>query len=103
MASNLTEEEFLDRVQKRLHKLRIPFVSVGISQKAGKKLRLTLMDGRTIDFGAAGSLTYLEGASEAKKNSYIARHSQIRLKNGTRAIDARYSPAWLSFHVLWGG
>ena len=103
MASKLTDEELLDRVQKRLHKLRIPFLSVGISEKKGKKLRLTLMDGHTVDFGAAGSQTYLEGASEAKKKAYLARHSKIYLKNGKRAIDMPYSPAWLSLKVLWDG
>lgn len=99
----MKDEELLDKVQKKLHKLRIPFISVGISEKKGKKLRITLMNGETVDFGAAGSQTYLEGASEAKKRAYLARHSKIFLKDGTRAIDARYSPAWFSAKILWDG
>lgn len=101
MVEELKDEELLNRVQKKLHKLRIPFVSVGISEKKGKKLRLTLMDGSRIDFGAKGSQTYLEGASEAKKRAFQSRHSKIRLKDGSRAIDMKYSPAWLSWHILW--
>jgi hypothetical protein len=101
MASQLSDEELLDRVQKKLHKLRIPFLSVGISEKKGKKLRLTLVDGHSVDFGAAGSQTYLEGASEAKKRAYQSRHSKIKLKDGTKAVDVRLSPAWLSWNVLW--
>jgi hypothetical protein len=94
MASQLTsskseilkDEELLDRVQKRIHKLRIPFISVGISEKKGKKLRLTLVDGHSVDFGARGSRTYLEQPNESKRKAYIARHSQIRLKDGSRAV-----------------
>jgi len=103
MASQLSDEELLDKVQKKLHKLRIPFISVGISEKKGKKLRLTLVDGHSVDFGARGSQTFLEGASESKRNAYIARHSQIRLKDGSRAIDRRLSASWLAAKILWDG
>jgi hypothetical protein len=102
MASQLSDEELLDRVQKKLHKLRIPFISVGISEKKGKKLRLTLMNGETVDFGARGSQTYLEQPNESKRKAYQSRHSKIKLKDGTKAVDVRLSPAWLSWHVLWG-
>lgn len=97
--------KLLDLVQKRLHSLKIPFISVGVSDRAGKKLRITFMNPngkvRTVDFGAAGSKTFLEHKDEAKKRAYYARHSKIYLKDGSRAIDKKYSPAWWSYMLLW--
>jgi hypothetical protein len=97
----MKDEELLDLVQKKLHKLRIPFISVGISEKKGKKLRITLMDGHTVDFGARGSQTYLEGASESKRKAYQARASKIKNKAGEFTYQKKYTPNFLSYWVLW--
>jgi hypothetical protein len=71
------------------------------STRAGKKLMLVLPSGRTVHFGLCGSHTFLEGASPQKRAAYRARHSRIILKSGRRAIDVKYSPAYLSYHLLW--
>lgn len=71
------------------------------SNRGDKKLMLICEGGKIVHFGLCGSHTYLEGASSAKRAAYRARHSNIILKNGKRAIDVKYSPAYLSYHLLW--
>lgn len=72
-----------------------------ISPKPDKKLRAILNDGTHIDFGSRSSQTYLEGASEMKRKAYQARHSKIKLKDGSLAYQKKFSPSWFSWHVLW--
>lgn len=85
----------------KLDSLGVPYVSLKISTRPGKKLVVTVKGGKTIHFGQAGSQTYLEGAPEAKRDAYRARHSKIKLKDGSLAIEQKYSPAWFAWHVLW--
>ena len=90
----------IKKVKARLKELNIPYELVQLSPNPKKKIRITI-NGKHIDFDSRNSITYLEGASDQKRKSYIARHSKILLKDGTRAIDAKYSPACLSYWVLW--
>ena len=90
----------LELVKKKLNKLKVPYDSVTLSPNPKKKIRVVI-NGKSVDFGAQGSVTFLEGSTEKKKNAYIARHSKKLLKDGRRAIDVMYSPAWFSMHVLW--
>lgn len=94
------KDHLLQKVKHKLEELQIPYESVELSPLKGKKIRIKI-HGKNIDFGAKNSITFLEGASESKRNAYRKRHSQIMLKDGTRAINVQYSPAWLSWHVLW--
>lgn len=86
---------------KKAKEKGIEFDKIELSPLKNKKLRIYLKNGKHVDFGSATSQTYLEDASENKRKGYIARHSQIYLKDGRRAIDIEYSPSWLSFHILW--
>lgn len=54
-----------------------------------------------IYFGARLMGDYLSHGDEKRRASYHARHSEIRLSDGSRAIDRIMSPAWLSWHILW--
>lgn len=103
-------EKLINIVKAKLKKLRVPYLYVGLSNKKGKKLQIILLlpnilsDSekiKSVHFGDSTSQTYAEGADENKRNAYIARHSKILLKDGTRAIDKKYSPAWFSFYTLW--
>jgi len=51
-------------------------------------------DRKTIQFGQKGSNTYLEGASEEKKNAYIARH---KVNESFTTVSAGALSRW----VLW--
>jgi len=66
-----------------------------------KKLALILPNGRKVQFGQKGSVTYLEGASAQKRAAYKARHSKIILKDGSKAINKKNSPAYLANKILW--
>lgn len=94
------KDTFIIKVEQKLRGLGIPYTSVSRSSRVGKKVEVVI-NGRTIHFGASSSMTYLEGASKQKRDQYRKRHGEVRLKDGGRAIDVKYSPAWLSWHVLW--
>jgi hypothetical protein len=89
----------LEQCRKKMKQLKIDGV-LKYSSRHDKKLMLVLPH-KTIHFGLQGSHTFAEGASVQKRSAYRARHSQIILKNGGRAIDAKYSPAYLSYNLLW--
>tara|TARA_R110001606_G_scaffold371274_1_gene528009 strand:- start:67 stop:357 length:291 start_codon:yes stop_codon:yes gene_type:complete len=70
----------------------------GKSNRDGKKLKIVLIkDGKkkTYHFGSDVSTTYAEGATETKKNAYLARHrvneNWNEINNGS-----------LSRFILWG-
>lgn len=92
--------DLLSRVKRRLADLNIKYDSVSLSDKKDKKIKI-IINGKTIHFGDKNSLTYLEQPDKKKRDAYIARHSKIMLKDGTRAIDKLYSPAWFSLKILW--
>ena len=59
-----------------------------------KKLIAIFDNGRTIQFGSKGSKTYAEGASEEKRDAYLARH---RVNENWSKVN----PGSLSRYVLW--
>ena len=89
----------LKKANKKLKQLNLKG-EIFLSDKPSKKL-MFVRDGKKIHFGAKGSHTYLEGATEQKRRAYRARHSKILLKDGTLAYKKKYSPAYLSWHILW--
>ncbi len=96
----MSNVNLLTEVKKKLRDLKIPYQYAELSKRPDKKIMIRI-NNKTIHFGSKDSQTYLEQKNDEKRNAYIARHSKIYLKDGTRAIDAKYSPAWLSYHVLW--
>ena len=91
---------FLNKVEEKMRQLRIPFESIELSNRPDKRIKVVI-DGNTIHFGSKHGFTFLDGASEETRNHYRARHSKLMLRDGRRAIDVKYSPAYLSWHVLW--
>jgi hypothetical protein len=70
-------------------------VSVKQTPMSSKKKLIALFDdGMKIQFGSKGSQTYSEGASEQKKNAYLARHK-------VNEDWSSHTPAALSRWVLW--
>ena len=95
--------QILKKIKERATALNIPFKDIKESNRSGKKLMIEIQtaDGTgTIHFGAKGSQTFVEGASKAKRDAYRARHSKIMLA-GQPAYQVRYSPAFLSWNLLW--
>lgn len=69
--------------------------------KTGKKYRAQLPDGSVAFFGQHGAEDFIAHGDEKKRAAYRARAEGLRLSNGMRAIDSLWSPAWLSYNLLW--
>jgi hypothetical protein len=88
------------KANKKLKSLNLDGV-IKKSSKPEKKLVL-VREGKTpVHFGSNSSNTFLEGASVSKRNAYKARHNKIILKDGTKAVYKKYSPAYMSMNILW--
>jgi len=72
-------------------------VSVKPSPKPDKKYVATISNGRTkqIHFGSKGSTTFVNGASNEKKQAYISRH---KVNENWSSVN----PGSLSRFILWG-
>jgi hypothetical protein len=90
----------LEKIKRRMDDLNVPYQKVELSNLKEKKIKVVI-NNRIIHFGNKNSHTFIEGASEKVRDAYRARHSRIMLANGRRAIDVKYSPAWLSWFLLW--
>lgn len=97
----------LKAVRGIMDAMAIPHKGLKISDKPGKKLMVLLpVKGKDkwVHFGSSTSTTYIEKQDDKKRDRYLSRHSKVYKSDGkTRAIDVLYSPAWLSWHVLWLG
>lgn len=71
------------------------------STRSDKKFMTRSPEGKIIHFGAKGYSDYIEHKDPKRRENYQKRHSAILLKNGSRAIDKVWSPAWLSYHINW--
>ena len=81
-----------------------------------KKYTAHLPSGKKVSFGAKGYEHYKDWVpkrlggkrwshkdhmdSKRRKN-YRRRHGSIRLKDGRKAVNVKYSPAWFSYWYLW--
>ena len=81
-----------------------------ISNLPEKKL-MVKVNGKTIHFGAAGYEHYndktgllpksLNHGDEKRRESYLARSTHIKLKNGKLAKDDITSANYHAIHILW--
>lgn len=69
-----------------------------------KKAAVLAMDKNKVKllrFGAKGYSDFTKHKDEARRKRYFARHSQIKLKDGTKAINNKLQPAYWAKKVLW--
>lgn len=71
------------------------------STRSDKKWMTKTPLGRTVHWGHPTMQDYTQHHNKKRRSNYRKRHSGILLKNGSRAIDKKWSPAWLSYHVTW--
>ena len=71
-----------------------------ISNRKNKKYDC-IYDNKKISFGDSRYQDYLDHHNRRRRLNYRKRHSKIYTKNGTKAIDIPYSPAFLSYYLLW--
>ena len=56
---------------------------------------------KMIHFGAYGYDDFLKHKDLERRARYRKRAEGVKLKDGSRAIDKKYSPAWASLNILW--
>jgi hypothetical protein len=71
------------------------------SNRAKKRFKAILSDGKEIHFGLKGGQTYLENKDETKRLNYHARHYANKLEKKL-IDDLTLSPSLLSIYLLWG-
>lgn len=71
------------------------------STSKNKKWMTITPDGKKVHWGDPHMKDYTQHHNKKRRSNYRKRHSGILLKNGKRAIDKKWSPAWLSFFVTW--
>jgi len=76
------------------------------STRKNKKYMIEVEDEETkekkwIHFGARNYQDFLDHGDEKLKKYYRARHSKIKLKDGSPAHFKRGSPAFFSYYILW--
>jgi len=78
----------------------VQIIKVEKSKRKDKKLVPILDDGKEINFGLEGSITYTEGATKEKRDNYLKRH--LGNKTEKHLIENLIpSPSLLSYMLLW--
>lgn len=75
-----------------------------VGEKSGKKFEAKFdVDGKRVKvrFGAYGSQTFLEGATNEQKSAYIARHGALQKMHGNPWDNNPMSASTLSRYILW--
>ncbi len=90
----------LEKINK-LAKSKNINATIHYSTSKNKRFMAVYPDNKKIHFGQPGAITYFDKKDEKKRAAYIARHSKIYRKDGTRAIDDKRSAAYLSLVLLW--
>lgn len=90
----------LTKAKKKAKQLGIDG-ELSLSDRKGKKLKMITPKGKTVHFGSDTSNTFLEGATEQKRNAYQARASKIKNKDGKYTYKIPYTANYLSYNILW--
>ncbi len=76
-----------------------PLFTIYESARADKRFVAIFEDGERVNFGQRDAQTFVDGASEAKKNAYLARHGAAGARENWEDIR---TPGALSRWILWG-
>jgi hypothetical protein len=71
-----------------------PKKKMAVLAKVGDKTKL-------IRFGAKGYSDFTKHKDPARRKRYLARHSAIKLKDGSKAINNKLQAAYWAKKVLW--
>lgn len=71
------------------------------STKPSKKWMTINPKGKKVYWGHPTMQDYTQHHDKERRRLFRKRMSGVRLKNGSRAIDKKWSPAWLSYYVTW--
>jgi hypothetical protein len=93
----------LAKAKANAQKAGIDPSTLRISEAKGKRFAITV-DGKTINFGLfpfSGQGTFIDHGDTKLRDSWYARHSKIKLKDGSQAINTKTSPDYYSARILW--
>jgi len=77
-------------------------IEVQKSSRADKKLMARRIgDSKWVHFGSRLGSDFLEHNDSRIRAAWYARHSAIKLADGSIAINHVMSPSWLSAKILW--
>ena len=71
------------------------------STRLGKKWMTITPQGRKVHWGDKSMKDYTQHHSKKRRSNYRKRHAGIKRKDGSRAIDKKWSPSWLSYNITW--
>lgn len=71
------------------------------STRGDKKWMTVSPKGHVVHWGHPTMKDFTQHHSLKRRKNYRSRHAGILLKDGSRAIDKTWSPAWLSYYVTW--
>ena len=71
------------------------------SNVKNKRYKITLDDGKIINFGLKGGSTYIDHHNLKLKNAYQKRHIGNKIENHL-IKNLIPSPSLLSYYILWG-
>ncbi len=71
------------------------------STKKSKKWMTTTPNGKVVYWGSPDMQDYTQHHDKKRRQSYRKRAEGILLKDGSRAIDKLYSPAFYAYHLTW--
>ena len=71
------------------------------STRKSKKWMTITPSGKKVHWGHPTMKDFTQHRSRKRRSNYRSRHKGVRRKDGSRAIDKKWSPAWLSYYVTW--
>jgi hypothetical protein len=80
--------------------LKLGASKLGKSNRETKRF-MVLYRGKWIHFGSAVGKTFIDHKDEKKRVGWKARHSKIKLKNGSLAHKVKESPSYWAWNLLW--
>lgn len=90
----------MNHQEKESKAISLGATEFGNSKRANKRYYVIYND-KIINFGDPNANTYSDGADEKKRNAFRARHSKIKLKDGSYAFKNKSSPSYWAYNILW--
>lgn len=90
----------LEKVKARARKLEIGD-TILLSTRKNKRFKFLTPENKWIHFGDKTANTFLDHGDKKRRASYLARAKGIKNKNGEYTYKIKYTPNYLSYHLLW--
>ncbi len=80
--------------------LNLGATEFGKSKNKNKRFYV-IYHGKKINFGLKNGSTFIDHKDTKKRDAWRARHSKIKLKDGSLAYKNKHQPAFWSYWLLW--